>query len=283
MKKIWLLISILLYPLSSVSVLSAPVSGINSFSYTENKDSKFLSGFQILIRRDHQENDFPKQIKTFLHKPKNSTDDHRHYSRTRSSNNTFDLNEVEAGFLFFDNFLIYGKAGFGKFESDLMILDETISGLYTSPSKFHVKDDSMVSFGGGLAFKMFEKEVNSIFKHLNAHLDFKYNKITIDAKKQGRNNLTYEADLDELQAGVVLTGSTDHIKVFLGPRVSSITGDEKLYIEKEDFLYEEKIKTSKNIGWIFGISFFAKDRYSLAIQKRIGDEEGVSFEAQIKF
>jgi hypothetical protein len=273
----------LLYTLNPDLSFSAPVSGIGSFSYSETGNKNFLSGFQFVLRSDHQKNDFPEQIKQFLYKDPGSEEDFRHYSKTRSSENSCDTTELEAGILFFDNIFFYGKAGFGRFKSDMMILDESISGLYTQPDLVRITDDSMFTFGGGLSFKLFQKEVKSVFRYLNANLDLQYRRLSIDSGNRGVKQISYEADLDEIQASVVLSGTTDNTRFFLGPRVSSITGNEKLCIKQENFLYDEKIKTTKNIGWVFGVSFFNNDKYSVTMQKRTGDEEGVSFEAQINF
>jgi hypothetical protein len=273
----------LLYTLNPDLIHSAPVSGIGSFSYSETENNDFLSRFQFTLRSDHQNNSLPQQTEQFLYKEENSQDDFRHYSKTRSSKSSSDTIELETGIIFFDKLFVYGKAGFGRFKADLMILDESITGLYTSPTLFEVSDDTMLTYGGGLSFKIFQKEIKSIFKYLNVHLDFQYKRFSIDSGTTGTNKLSYEAELDEIQAAVIAAGSTDWIKVFLGPRVSSITGDEKLNVKQWDFFYEDKIKTAKNIGWVFGISLFKNDKYSVSMQKRTGDEEGVSFEAQINF
>lgn len=283
MKKICLLIYLLLYTLNPDSVFSAPVSGVGSFSFDENRNSEFLSGFQFVVRSDHQNNKLPTQSKQVLYKDPESEDDARHHTKSRSSDNFSDTTEFEAGLSFFDNIYIYGKAGFGRFQSELFILDEVVVGLYKSPSAFKVRDNSLFTYGGGLSIKIFEKEVKSVFKYLNTHLDFQYRRFSIDTGGFGERDISYEADFDEIQGAVVLSGSVDNTRVFLGPRVSSITGNEKLIVGKTDFKYDGRLKTSKNIGWVFGINFFQNDKYSISMQKRTGDEEGVSFEAQIKF
>jgi hypothetical protein len=283
LKKIYLLIYLLLYTLNHNLVFSAPVSGVGSFSFDKNKDSYFLSGFQFVVRADHQNNKLPTQSKQVLYKDPGSEEDARHYTKSRSSDNCADTAEFEAGASFFDNVYIYGKAGFGRFQSELFILDEIVVGLYQSPFAVKVTDNSLFTYGGGLSIKIFEKEVKSLFKYLNTHLDFQYRRFSIDTGGFGQKDISYDADFDEIQGAVVLSGSGENTRVFFGPRVSSITGNEKLIIKKTDFLYEGRLKTSKNIGWVFGINFFENDKYSISMQKRTGDEEGVSFEAQIKF
>eukprot|EP00767_Chilomastix_cuspidata_P008082 gnl/Chilomastix_cuspidata/9105.p1 GENE.gnl/Chilomastix_cuspidata/9105~~gnl/Chilomastix_cuspidata/9105.p1 ORF type:complete len:301 (-),score=25.40 gnl/Chilomastix_cuspidata/9105:534-1358(-) len=273
----------LLYTLNSGSVFSAPVSGIGSLSDDKNNINGFLSGFETTIRFDHQTNNLPEQIDQFMYSEPGSDEDKRHYSKTRQSENQIDMLELETGLKVKDKIFIYGKVGVGRFDSKILLLDESFKGLYQDPDLYKITDDSMLMFGGGFSVSIFSRETKKFFQRLNGHLDVQYRRLVIDADNSGRDGVSYKSDLDEIQAAIMLTGSLKNFKLFLGPRVSSITGKEELKIKKSGFNYNESIKSSENIGWVFGMSFFNNEKFSLKLQKRTGDEEGISFETNIFF
>ncbi|MGM0609431.1 MAG: hypothetical protein ACQESP_13565, partial [Candidatus Muiribacteriota bacterium] len=291
LKKICLMIiSILILSFTSTPVSAAPVSGISELSGEINSEKPDLFKFNIALRYDHQKNKLPKQIDQFLYKNPDAEDeeDPRHHSRTRSSENFTDITEAEFGVVLFDSTYIYAKAGTGRFSSTLSLLDQSVKGIYTGPDSYTVTDNSIFIYGGGLAFNTYKKNVDKIFKNIYGHLDVQYRRHSINSNNGGRDNIKYEAEIDEIQASFLLIGSFEHAKVFFGPRISNYTGDEKFsigrtYFSETGFSYNEKLETSRNRGFVFGISLFENEKYSVTMQKRTGDEKGVSFEAQFSF
>lgn|GEM_PF-5314411 len=291
MKKISLMIiSILIQSFISIPAFSAPVSGINELSGNINSEKSDLFKLNIALRYDHQKNKFPKQIDQFLYKDPGSEDeeDPRHHSKTRSSENFTDITEAEFGLILFDSAYIYAKAGTGRFSSEMTLLDESVKGIFSIPDTYTVSDNSIFIYGGGLSFNTYKKNIDKIFKNIYGHLDVQYRRHSINSDNRGRNNIKYEAEIDEIQASFLLIGSFEHAKVFFGPRISNYTGDEKFSIERtyfsdNGFTYNEKLETSRNRGFVFGISLFKNDKYSVTMQRRTGDEKGVSFEAQFSF
>ncbi|PIE74586.1 MAG: hypothetical protein CSA18_04355 [Deltaproteobacteria bacterium] len=283
MKKIFILIFyFIICSLCPSAVFSAPVSTISSFS-KKLKSKNFFSGFEITIRYDYQNNHLPIQTEQFLYKPKEVDDDKRHHSRTRESENSINIIELECGLQLMKNFYLYGKAGTGRYETKLLLLDESIKGIYQKPDLYKINDDSLFIFGGGVSINLYNKKINNILKYINALLDIQYRRICIETETKTGSVLSYKSDLDEIQAGIVLTADFEHTRLFAGPRISSITGSEKLKLHKTGFKYDQSIETSENIGWIFGINLFYNDHYSISLQKRTGNEEGTSFETSIFF
>lgn len=245
MKKIYLLIYLLLYTLNPGLVLSAPVSGIGSFSFDKNANNKFLSGFKFLIRADHQNNQLPTQSKQVLYKDPGTEEDARHYTKSRSSHNSSDITEFEFGSSFFNNVYIYGKAGFGRFQSELLILDEIVVGLYQSPSRYEITDNFMFTYGGGLSVKIFEKELKSAFKYLSTQIDFQYRRFSIDSGSSGILKKSYNADLDEIQGAVLLNGTSENISVFLVQGFQVLQEMKNLKLKKEILYMMESSKHQK--------------------------------------
>ena len=289
MKKISLMIIYtLILSFISTPVFTAPVSGISELSGDIKTEKPDLFKLNIALRYDHQKNDLPKQKDQFLYKEPGSDEDPRHHNKTRSSENFTDITEAEFGLILFDSAYIYAKAGTGKFSSELNLLDESVKGIYSNPDNYTVNDNSIFIYGGGLAFNTYKKNVDKIFKNIYGHLDVQYRRHSINSDNKGRNNIKYEAEIDEIQASFLLIGSFEHAKVFFGPRISNYTGDEKFSIDRtyfsdNGFTYNEKLETSSNRGFVFGISLFKNEKYSVTMQRRTGDEKGVSFEAQFSF
>ena len=263
---------------------SAPESGITGFSGEKKILEKFPLGIRTAVRFDHQKTIFRTQTDQFPYiNPNDPQEEERHYSKKRSSENTTDLLEFEAGLFFSDTIYVYGKAGYGKFYTELNLLDETFQGIYKDPILYEIKDDSLFIYGGGVSFNIYEQEMKKFFKKIDCYLNFQYRKFSADTKNYGKKYISYDLDLDEIQGSLILSGDFHNKKIYFGPRMSSITGNEKLKTGYNNFSYDESIKTSKNMGWVMGIIFFNKDKYSISFQKRTGDEEGISFETSIDF
>jgi len=266
------------------NLFAAPVAGINVFVNKAKFFDSITFGLNTSLKFDSQKNSFPEQIDQFPYTdPDDDDKEERHYSKKRSSETSLDAFEFETGVYFSDILYIYGKLGTGRFYTQLNVLDERFSGLYSKPYALNITDNNPIIYGFGTTMHMFGKKVDYLFEKVDLNLDVQYRRWLIDLDDHGTNSVSYKADIDELQSCILFTGSFKDKNIFFGPRVSSITGNEGVKVGKDNFSYGGRIRTFKNLGWVFGISFLYNEFGSLILQKRIGNEEGISFEGAIKF
>lgn len=259
------------------------ISGVDIYSIGTKKIFNKPVNFNFKLRYDNQRLNFDIQRDTFPYKPPGDNQEERHYSKTRQSENTSQSIEFESGVLVSNTAYFYLKAGFGKFDSKLKLLDETFQGLYKKPMEFDIDDDGLVTYGAGASFKIFDKTFNSFIKKMELNLSLQYKKLVFDTDKKGSKDLSYELDLDEIQGSLLISGINKNKMIYFGPRIANVTGNETLKTGYNNFSYDDSIETTKNIGWVLGFNFLYKERYSMSFQKRLGDEEGVSFETSVKF
>ena len=235
------------------------------------------------LRYDSHRINFDIQRDTFPYKPPGDNQEERHYSKTRQSENTSESIEFESGVMFNNTAYFYLKAGIGSFDCKLKLLDETFQGLYKKPMEFHLDDESLITYGAGASFKIFDKKIDTIIKKIESNLGIQYKKLVFDTEKKGNITTSYDLNLDEIQGSLLIRGINKNKMIYFGPRISNITGNETLKNGYNNFSYDDSIETTKNIGWVLGFNYLYKKRYSMSIQKRSGDEEGVSFETSVKF
>lgn len=192
--------------------------------------------------------------------------------------------------------LVYALFGMGQHNDKKQIWNYK-----TSDGINHIafETDPGIVYGAGVKAVMYEHKVDDgVF--LRVGLDAVYRRVEVEAddsvlflrrynvaiptiREDGSiPNTDYALDFDEYQVAVAVSYQIDDAVPYLGFKVSEGRGHEEIkppgYIN-----YKGDIKTKRNKGYIFGLTYYFFNKCSLGIEARLGDEDAVTMNTMVRF
>lgn len=278
-----LLFSKAAYSAPAFSVSDPGIWGEGVLSY-DSMISPFLS-----VLAQNQSYKFPVQINRFVGvKPDDANQEQRHYERRRSSRLEYSSLEAMAGLKIWDRLLLYGLLGKSDVNFSFRYSDNTLTvpGGTLSVNETFEPDENLI-FGGGISGIMYDESFKEFVERIKLGFDARYRQISFRTDWVNDGTRFYKTYLNEYQFALMGGITIDFFNPYVGFRVSNTIGRETYVLSLPSSgistVYDQSIKTQKNMGWIYGASFNIYDKASVNVEARTGDESAYGISASVKF
>lgn len=277
--------------LHAATAISAPVGNIGDPGLWEGGLVREygVSHIFVALDFDQQKIHHPKQIgRQKWDDPRTAIEEDRHYEQIRASRYQLTCSGIKVGTTLSRGCLVYALSGVCNSDILFRYWDTTIKFGYSEATTFKSDTDFYYGIGTSAIFHEGTFGEDMPFK---LGMDIKYRRFDIEVDNLEADGTFYSTTLDEIQLALVLSAETGRFSPYLGAKISSMTGKEH-YINKntkssffdERYInYQDDITWSENLGYVAGGTFFIKETFSLNIESRFGDEEGLGCSATIRF
>jgi len=284
----------LLLLVHAVSVFCAPVGNIGDPAIWKDGLFTEAGSFSVFISAEYDSQDntlAPQQRRIMWDDPRTAVEEVRHYEQIRSSKSTITSTGARLGVVISDYCTLYAISGVCDTDLTFYHTDTTMSFGFEIDNDFSSKSD--LYYGFGTTVLLHRGTFNDI--PLALGMDLKYRRFDFEDDRLTSDGLFYSATLDEIQLAIMLSADAGLFHPYAGARISSITGKEQYinkflneYIQSSwypdgDINYKDDITWSKNLGFLAGVSVHLLETFSLNVESRFGDEEGLGFSATVKF